>query len=67
MARPARKTRHLCTNIVMDIVDEGKARGESAVALFQPAEGPKMDSFQDVSVRTKTGWKFAERRGTLDF
>lgn len=66
-ARPARRSRHLCTNVVIDVVGDGEARGESAMALFQPAESPKMGSFHDVFVKTPTGWKFAERRGTLLF
>ena len=66
-ARPPRVTRHLCTNIVIDVVSEREARGESAMALFQPGVEPKLGTFHDLFLKTPAGWQFAERRGTLRF
>ncbi|WP_230461397.1 nuclear transport factor 2 family protein [Sphingobium sp. CAP-1] len=67
LARPARTTRHVCSNIVIDVVDDTHARGESAMLLFTGDAAPKVGSFNDVFVRTDAGWRFAERRGSLIF
>lgn len=66
-ARPARRTRHLCTNIVIDVIDADHARGHSAVALFLGDSVVKPGSFDDRFVRTPDGWRFAERRGSMTF
>ncbi|MGN7931767.1 nuclear transport factor 2 family protein [Sphingopyxis sp. 22461] len=65
--RPGRKGRHLCTNVVIDVIDETDARGECAVALFTEGAAPKLGSFHDRFVRTAGGWKFGERRGSLAY
>lgn len=67
LARPARTTRHLCTNIVIDVIDRDRARGYSAVALFLADDLVKIGSFDDAFVRTAEGWRFAERHGSLTF
>lgn len=67
LARPARTTRHLCTNIVIDVIDRDTARGHSAVALFLADDLVKIGSFDDAFVHTAAGWRFAERRGSLTF
>ncbi|HWI86431.1 MAG TPA: nuclear transport factor 2 family protein [Sphingomonas sp.] len=66
-SRPARMSRHLWTNIVIDAVDAREARGECALALFMPDQPVKIGSFTDRFVKTDQGWKFAERRGSLLF
>ena len=66
-ARPARTTRHICSNIVIEVETESAARGESAMLLFTGAAEPLVGSFHDRFVRTDEGWRFAERRGTLLF
>lgn len=67
LARPARTTRHVCSNIVIDVMSESEARGESAMLLFTGEGAPKVGSFHDHFVRTDAGWLFAERRGSLIF
>jgi len=65
--RPPRKTRHLCSNVVIDVLSSTDACGESAMVLFT-AEGPPLaGSFHDRFVLTADGWRFAERRGSLAF
>lgn len=66
-ARPPRKTRHVCSNVVIDVVSPTEARGESAMVLFQPEGAPLVGSFHDRFVRTADGWRFAERRGSLSW
>jgi hypothetical protein len=66
-SRPARTTRHVCSNIVIDVLDESHASGESAMLLFTGDGAPKVGSFHDRFVRVQGEWRFAERRGSLTF
>ena len=66
-ARPARATRHLCTNIVVDVLSPDRAIAESAMALFTPDAPPKHGGFHDRFVCEDGEWRFAERRGFLSF
>ena len=66
-ARPPRTTRHVCSNVVIDVESADEARGESAMLLFTGAAEPLVGSFHDRFVRTADGWRFAERRGSLLF
>lgn len=66
-ARPARKTRHLCSNVVIDVVSPTEATGVSAMALFTPDGPPKLGSFHDRFVLKDGRWLFAARRGSLSF
>jgi 3-phenylpropionate/cinnamic acid dioxygenase small subunit len=66
-ARPARTTRHICSNVVIDVESEDSARGTSAMLLFTGEGAPLVGSFHDRFVRTVEGWRFAERRGSLIF
>lgn len=67
-ARPPRTTRHVCSNIVIDVESETSARGRSAMLLFTAADKPPLvGGFEDRFVLTDDGWRFAERRGTLTF
>lgn len=67
-ARPARTTRHLCSNVVIEVEGETAALGESAMLLFTAADAPPLvGSFHDRFVLTAEGWRFAERRGSLTF
>ena len=67
-ARPPRTTRHVCSNIVIDVESATSARGRSAMLLFTSAEKPPLvGGFEDRFVLTEEGWLFAERRGTLTF
>ncbi|WP_374418085.1 nuclear transport factor 2 family protein [Novosphingobium arvoryzae] len=64
-ARPPRKTRHVCSNVVIDVEDHASARGISAMVLFTEGGVPLAGSFHDRFVLTADGWRFAERRGSL--
>lgn len=66
-ARPARITRHICSNIVIQVISAEEAEGESAMLLFTDAAPPKVGSFHDRFVRADDGWRFSERRGSLIF
>ena len=66
-ARPARASRHLCTNIVIDVVSPVEATGKSAVALFMPDKAPKLGWFHDRFVQRNGRWLFAQRLGSLSF
>jgi hypothetical protein len=66
--RPTRTTRHVCSNIVIDVDSATSARGRSAMLLFTSADKPPLvGGFEDRFVLTDDGWRFAERRGTLTF
>lgn len=66
-ARPPRTTRHVCSNVVIDVESDTTARGSSAMLLFTGEGAPLVGSFHDRFVRTAEGWRFAERRGSLTF
>ena len=67
-SRPARTTRHICSNIVIDVQSATAARGSSAMLLFTSADAPPLaGGFEDRFTLTGEGWRFAERRGTLTF
>lgn len=67
LARPPRATRHVCSNIVIDVLGPDEAVGESAMLLFTGDPAPKVGSFHDRFILTGEGWRFAERRGSLLF
>lgn len=66
-ARPSRTTRHLCTNVEIEIIDDTKARGVCAIALFLSNEDVRVGTYHDLFERTSDGWRFAERRGSMTF
>ena len=66
-ARPPRVTRHVCSNVVIDVESEDAARGVSAMLLFTGAAEPLVGSVHDRFVLTADGWRFAERRGSILF
>lgn len=66
-SRPARTTRHVCSNVVITVESADTASGVSAMLLFTGAAAPLVGSFHDRFVRTAEGWRFAERRGSLTF
>jgi uncharacterized protein (TIGR02246 family) len=66
-ARPPRTTRHIVSNICVD-VDGDTARASSQIQLFTAAgQPPLVGSYHDRLVKTPDGWRFTERRGSLDF
>lgn len=66
-ARPPRVTRHVCSNVVIDVEGPATARGTSATLLFTGEGAPLVGSFHDRFCLTAQGWRFAERRGSLLF
>lgn len=78
-ARPPRISRHVCINIRVEITDEATATATSQILLFtadaaedgglpiQSAAPPMVGTYADRLVKTEAGWRFAERRGSLDF
>lgn len=66
-ARPSRKTRHIVTNIRVN-VDGVKATASSQIMLFTGRNmAPLVGSFTDILQREGENWYFVERRGSLDF
>lgn len=66
-ARPARTSRHIVANIRVN-VDGDVATASSQILLFTAAgQPPLVGTYADRLVRTAGGWRFAERRGSLDF
>lgn len=78
-ARPGRAQRHVISNIVVDAISETEARAVCVIVLYQgtasadgglPARdpsGPLIGTYTDRLRKTAEGWRFAERRGGLDF
>ncbi len=69
LARPARKSRHIVANIRVDVAEDGgSAAAESQIMLFLAKGAPPLvGSYHDRLTCTAEGWRFAERRGSLDF
>jgi ketosteroid isomerase-like protein len=66
-ARPLRKTRHIVSNIRVD-VGGNTATASSQILLFTgPDMAPLVGSYSDVLTHDGNGWRFVERRGSLDF
>ena len=65
-----RRSRHVCTNVAIDVHDESHAAGLCYLTLFRtdeegtPARGTRPDLvgvYRDRFVRTDDGWRFASR------
>lgn len=68
LARPPRVTRHICANIRVNLVSAVEARATSQILLFTAADAaPLVGSYADTIVDEGEGWRFAVRRGSLDF
>jgi ketosteroid isomerase-like protein len=67
-SRPARTTRHICANIRVKVESEARASATSQILLFTAADKlPLVGSYADIFENTPDGWRFVERRGSLDF
>jgi len=78
-ARPAtRVTRHLCTNILIDVHSATEASGTTYVLLYtadvaapevagkgRKGAGQFLGAFADDFVRTAEGWRIARRLGSM--
>jgi hypothetical protein len=79
LARPPRATRHIVANVLVDLQDTTHASATSQILLYvgtiakdgglplPPAGPPLIGSFHDRLIRTDHGWRFTQRRGSLDF
>lgn len=67
-----RTTRHVCTNILIEVVDDANATGITYFTLFDHNGAPQdpplpmnlpaaMGEYQDRYVRTDDGWRIAQR------
>lgn len=74
------RSRHVITNVAIDVVDEDHATGTAYVTVYRHV-GPEGDGagpvplaspalvghYEDAFVRTAEGWRFAERVLHMDF
>lgn len=71
LARPRVATRHVCSNIVVSVENEGWASASSLIQRFEACNGagaaPVLAEFEDQFTVEDGAWRFAERRGTLCF
>jgi hypothetical protein len=79
LARPRRATRHIVANVLVSVQDKTHAGANSQILVYVgtiakdggpplPPEGaPLLGSFRDRLIKTDHGWRFTERRGSLDF
>jgi len=66
-ARPARVSRHIVANIRVTVSGD-EATATSQILLFTGAgTAPLVGTYQDRLRKTAQGWRFAERRGSVDF
>jgi ketosteroid isomerase-like protein len=66
-ARPARASRHIVANVRVK-VEGTSATATSQILLFTAADKPPLvGNYADRLELTSEGWRFAERRGSLDF
>ncbi|CAE6843452.1 hypothetical protein R69746_07029 [Paraburkholderia aspalathi] len=73
--RPARRTRHIMTNILVEVESAERAHAHSLVTLFvgpEKSETLQCDAvlvgdFHDRLEKVGDRWLFAERRGNLTF
>jgi ketosteroid isomerase-like protein len=78
-ARPRRASRHIVANVLITLEGETCARATSQILLFTgsaAADGglpvlagaaPLVGTYEDTLVKSADGWRFAVRRGSLDF
>lgn len=67
-SRPPRLMRHVCSNVVIDVIDERHARGRCYLTAYVEAGDATelglpavVGEYQDEFVRSEDGWQFASR------
>jgi SnoaL-like domain len=77
--RPPRISRHICSNIIVDVKNDTEASAQSTILLFTGKQGPDgglpirddkpplVGSYHDRFRLTPLGWRFADRRGSMVF
>jgi len=77
-ANVGRMSRHVCNNLLINVIDEDNATGTVYLTLYRhdgeaqrrtsPLDGPELvGEYRDRFVRTDTGWRFAERDTSVSF
>jgi len=77
-ANAARMSRHICNNLLLEVIDDSHAEGIVYLTLYRhdgeegrkvsPLEGPALvGEYRDRFVRTTEGWRFEERRILVNF
>jgi 3-phenylpropionate/cinnamic acid dioxygenase small subunit len=67
-ARPARSARHIIANVLVTLESATEARASSQILLFTGvAEAPLVGTYHDRVILTAQGWRFVERRASMDF
>jgi hypothetical protein len=77
-ANAGRMSRHVCNNLLIDVVDEDHAEGCVYLTLYRhdgdegrrlsPLDGPVMvGEYRDRFVRTTDGWRFSQREARASF
>lgn len=71
--RKSRLTRHIMTNVMIEVLSDTQAKGSCYVTMIsapetqgpQPGEGIFFGGFDDTFVKTADGWKFKSRIGNV--
>ena len=76
-SRPVRAARHIIANVLVTLDSETEARASSQILLFTgvsagdglpvQSAAPLVGTYRDRLTKTPHGWRFVERRGSLDF
>jgi hypothetical protein len=77
-ARPPRASRHIIANVLVTLESVERAYATSQLLLFagsaadgappvQSSAPPLIGTYHDTLIRCGDDWRFAERRGSLDF
>jgi len=77
-ANAGRMSRHVCNNLLIDVIDEDHAAGVVYLTLYRhdgevgrsvsPLDGPVVvGEYRDRFVRTNRGWRFSERITRVSF
>lgn len=67
-SRPKRDSRHICANIRVTLDGPDGAFATSQILLFTATVAPPLvGSYRDILRLTENGWRFVQRRGSLDF
>ena len=73
-----RMSRHVCNNILIDVIDENNAKGVVYLTLYRhdgkperrvsPSDVPAIvGEYRDTFVRTPSGWRFKRREVAVSF
>jgi len=73
-----RRSRHICSNLLIDVLDADNARGVAYVTLYRhdgpagrktsPLGAPELvGEYRDTFARTTEGWRFRRREVSVDF